>query len=509
MKYLMGIDAGTSNVKAVLFDSLGREVIVRSIENEPIYIGEVRVEQNMNLLWNKIAVCIKQIVEEGPATKDEIEGIGVTAQGEGIWLVDEKGEPLQNAILWCDGRATEEVDFVSNTHPELGELIFKKTGSPPLMGTQLMILKWMKNHRKDVLDASAHMLFCKDWIRYKMTGEYVGDFSDGSTSILDAQTGEPAAEVFKALGLEKYIDLIPPVKESSEKAGVLSEEAAALLDLNPGTPVVAGAIDVVATAVGIGAVGVNDICTILGTTCATEVFKHKVDCEFGAPQTRYIKHAVGDIFMNLQATMNGTPNLDWVLSQVSLTDDFSQIEAMIQDIPVGSGGVIYHPYISAAGERAPFYDPNAKSNFFGINAQTKREDLIHAVYEGITLSIKDCLKGLDPNAKVYLAGGGAKSPTWAQMISDALGVQTIVSAGNEFGAKGAAMMAGIASGMFTSFDEAKRECCFAEKTYQPNLENTKKYDDLYKMYVEIRDAMGEIWRQRAAFLNKYDAEEEI
>jgi sugar (pentulose or hexulose) kinase len=503
MKYLIGIDAGTSNVKAVLFDANGKEILVHAIENEPIYIGEVRVEQNMNLLWNKVSVCIKQIVEDGPADKNDIIGIGVTAQGEGIWLVDENNEPVQDAILWCDGRATKEVDYVSSVRPELGKMIFQKTGSPPLTGTQLMLLFWMKNHRKEVLDRAHHMLFCKDWIKYHLTGEFSGDFSDGSTSLLDAETGLPSKEVFDTLGLSNYLSLIPPVKNSADTAGYLTEQMADFLGLNTGIPIIAGAIDVVSTAVGLGAVGISDVCSILGTTCANEVFKYKKDCDFGAPETRYIKHAVGDIYMNLQATMNGTPNIDWVLSQIATTNDFHEVDIMISDCQPGSGGVIYHPYISAAGERAPFYNPNAKSNFFGISAHTKRADLIHAVYEGITFSMKDCLKDIDRNAKIYLGGGGAKSEIWAQMISDVLGAQVIISSGNEFGAKGAAMMAGIASGLYQNFQDAKRECCFAKKIYHPDLKKTEMYEDLYQLYLNIRLANNDLWHQRNTFINKY------
>lgn len=508
MKYLIGIDAGTSSVKAVLFDEIGRELLVHALENEPIYIGEASVEQNMNLLWNKIVVCLKQIVAEGPASKDDIVGIGVTGQGEGIWLLDENGEPVQNAILWCDGRATDQVDKVTQENPALGDMIFEKTGSPPLTGTQLMLLSWMKAHREKTLDRAAHMLFCKDFVRFKLTGEYFGDFSDGSTSILDAQTGNPAAEVFDALGLNDYIHLIPPVKNAMETAGVLTDAIASDLGLTPGTPVVAGAIDVAATAVGIGTIDETDICTILGTTCATETFGHKADCRFGAPRTRYIKHAPDDIFMNLQATMNGTPNLDWALSEIAITNDFDQIDTMIKDIGPGSGGVIYHPYISAAGERAPFYNPDAKSNFFGISAHTTRADLVHAVYEGITFSIKDCLNHLDKNVKIYLAGGGAKSEIWSQMIADMLGVQVIISAGNEFGAKGAAMLAGVAAGCYKDLTEAKRACCYAKKMHRPDPEKTKIYSDLYELYVDIRKANDSLWHKRAAILDKYFGHDE-
>lgn len=131
MKYIIGIDAGTSNVKAVLFDVDGNEILVEVLENEPIYIGDTDVEQNMNILWEKVALCIKMIMENGPAKADDILGIGVTGQGEGIWLMDENGEPVQDAILWCDGRAADEVAKVTEDDPKLGEMIFKTTGTPP------------------------------------------------------------------------------------------------------------------------------------------------------------------------------------------------------------------------------------------------------------------------------------------------------------------------------------------------------------------------------------------
>lgn len=141
MKYIIGIDAGTSNVKAVLFDTDGKEVCTQSRKNEPIYIGHTHVEQNMNILWDKVAECIKGVAMECPGGSENILGIGVTAQGEGIWLIDENGEPVQDAILWCDGRAADEVDEVIKSEEKLGEKIFTTTGTPPLTGTQLMLLK--------------------------------------------------------------------------------------------------------------------------------------------------------------------------------------------------------------------------------------------------------------------------------------------------------------------------------------------------------------------------------
>lgn len=507
MKYIIGIDAGTSSVKAVLFDCSGQEILVEAQENEPVYIGDTDVEQNMDTLWDKVALCVRNLVAKGPADKENILGIGVTAQGEGIWLMDDNGHPVQDAILWCDGRAVDEVEDVTKIHPELGTMIFETTGTPPLTGTQLMLLKWMKNNRKDVLDRASTMFFCKDWVRYKLTGDIHGDFSDSGTSLMDAKAGTIAVDLLKKLDLGEYVDIIAPPVASDTIVGNVLDDVADELGLAHGTPVVAGAIDVIASAVGIGAVTDKDICVILGTTCANEIFKKKESCVFGEEGTRYEKHAVGDLFVNLMPTMNGTPNIDWMLKEIAKTSDFGEIDKIIQKVPAGSHGVIYHPYVSAAGERAPFYHPYAKANFFGISANTTRADLVHAVYEGISLSIKDCLRNAKSDSKIYLAGGGAKSPVWAQMIADVLGMEVVVSAGDEFGAKGVAMMLGIAVGEYKDYDDAAQKACRAECVYYPRKEQSAVYEDIYQLYKNIRISLSDLWTHRAKMMKKVNRQQ--
>lgn len=507
MQYIIGIDAGTSNVKAVLFDTEGKEIYTASKKNEPIYIGHTHVEQNMNILWQKVAECIKSVVAHGGAKPEEILGIGVTGQGEGIWLIDENGEPVQDAILWCDGRAAGEVEEVTNSEERLGEKIFKTTGTPPLTGTQLMLLKWMKDNRKETLDKASFMFFCKDWIRYKLTGTLYGDYSDTGTSLMDAAEGTVAESLMEELGLGDYVKLVVPPVSSDTIVGTVLDEVAEELGLLKDVPVVAGAIDVVASAVGIGAVSDNDICVVLGTTCANEIITKKENCVFGEEGTRYERHAAEGLFINLLATMNGTPNLDWVQNEVALTRDFDEIDAIIDSVPAGSHGVIYHPYVGQAGERAPFYNPYAKANFFGISASTKRADLIRAVYEGLTLSIKDCLQYADKNGKIFAAGGGTKSKIWTQMISDITGMEVIVSDGNEFGAKGAAMMLGVGVGYYASWEDAVKKTCKIKCSYYPDKKRTAIYEEIYKLYVKIRVQMEELWHEREHLMGMLSEQE--
>ncbi|MCI8327532.1 MAG: carbohydrate kinase [Lachnospiraceae bacterium] len=496
MNYVIGIDAGTTNVKAVLFDLEGREVQVESMENEPIYIGDTMVDMDMNLLWERTAECIRRVMENGPATPDEISGIGVTGQGEGCWLIDADGNPVQNSILWCDARASREVEFMTQERAELGEMMHKTTGTPPIAGGQLTCLLWMKNNRKEILDKASAVFFCKDWIRYKLTGVVTGELTDSCTTLIDVQTETVAKELLEAVGLGDYISYIKEPNAPSTIVGGVKEDVAKQLGLKEGTPVIAGAGDVCSTTLGTGVIHENEVCVALGTTCANQIIYSKDNCDFGKEETRFEKHPVKDLYMLFQGTMNGTPNIDWMLENIAGTKDFKEIDKMVESVPVGCGGVIYHPYLSVAGERSPFIDPYARANFFGISQPTTRETLVRAVYEGITLSIKDCLAGIEKGNKLFLGGGGAKSAVWAQMIADAMGSPVYIVDGTEMGAKGVSMIAGVATGMYKDYEEAVEKACHYKHIYEPNLKNTEKYDLIYELYKEIRETMSPLWKKR-------------
>lgn len=348
-------------------------------------------------------------------------------------------------------------------------------------------------------------MFCKDWVRYKMTGVIATEITDSFTSLLDAQTGNVADELMKAMDIYEYRDYIPASVSSDSVVGTISEEFAAWSGLAAGTPVIAGALDTSATAVGLGAIHEKDACVILGTTCASEIVMKKTDCKFGAENSRYEKHPIEDLYVELQPTLNGTPNIDWMLENMAQTKDFNEIDRIVESVPVGCGGVVYHPYISVAGERAPFYHPYARASFFGISQVTTRNQLIRAVYEGISLSIRDCLQNIDKDATIYLAGGGAKSPVWAQMIADVMGRRVMIPQGKELGAKGVAIIAGVKFGLYGSYEEAVKKACTFRQTYEPNLQRTKKYDLLYELFRQVRLHNQQIWDYRHQMNKKIQA----
>lgn len=496
MKYIIGIDVGTSNVKAVVFDEAGQEIESAKRESNIIRTGNNLVEQDMDELWDTVRSCIRDISKQSKTIMDHVVGIGITGQGEGFWLVDQEGKPVQNAILWCDARAVDVVTELVETRKELGREYHETTGTPPLLGNQMILLKWMKEHRPEVLDRGRHLMFCKDWIRYKLTGKIKGETTDSFTSLMEIKEGKIARRLMEKLGIEKYAGYIPPQMESDEVAGYIEEIVAKDLGIPQGIPVIAGALDISATAVGVGAIREKDVCVILGTTCASSVVMQKEKCRPGEEHSRYEKHPVRDLYVELQPTLNGTPNIDWMRDHIAQTRDFAEIDRIIEKVPVGCGGVIYHPYISLAGERAPFYHPYARASFFGIRQDTKREDLIRAVYEGISLSIRDCLQSVKEKRIIFLAGGGAKSEVWAQMISDVMGMKVMVPGGKELGAKGVALMAGVRLGMYESYEQAAEKACDFKRIYEPQAINTKKYDLIYELYKRIRESNQELWNHR-------------
>ena len=508
--YFLGIDAGTSKIGAVLFDVNGEEVAGAEARAEAIYNGCV-AEQDMRRTWAILAETIRRLIEKSGVFPDEIACVGLAAQGEGCWLLDNSGEPVRNAVLWNDGRAAELVRRIKENRP-LYSRIKQVTGSFPFPGATSVILAWLRANEPETLQRAKHCVFAKDWLRYKLTGEVYLETTDSSSSILDLTTGDIAFEILTELGLDDQLDIFPKILKSADIAGHVTCEAARATGLKPGTPVVAGMFDIVATAVGAGAVRKNDTCTILGTTCVNEIVRGSiVDTPDNASGFEY--HAVPGLYLNVIAPMAGTPNLDWAVGSLFAHEleaarkdgrsIFEDLEMGLQATRPGASGVIYQPYISSGGERAPFYNPNAKAGFFGISSQTTRFDLLRAVYEGVAFSIKDCLQGAEGSGTVFLSGGGARSRFWAQIIADCTGKEVVVQDASNLTAKGAAIAAGIAVGLYEDFEKAATAMRKEKYRLSPTERNVELYDRLFAVYKELRLRHMELWDMRKEILDGF------
>ena len=497
MNKFIGIDVGTSNVKAVLMDQVGRELKIAYRKNEPLYLGASKIEQDMTVLWEKVLACLIEVVENENVS--EIIGIGLTGQGEGCWLVDREGKPISNSFLWNDGRAKELVDEIM-ADEKMYQRIYQQTGTQPLTGTALTLLLWSHRNRPEVLAKADKLLFAKDWIRYNLIGEIALETSDAGTSLLNIETLQFEGEFFDDLGLGDYKHLISSVNKSYEIAGEIKPEIAEITGLKPGTVVSYGALDVIATTMGVGAIHSGDICTILGTTCATNIVIDQI--EPGQENTRVEKHILDDLYIDLKPTMSGTTNIDWMFAHLADGLSYGEVDQELIKMPTVPSGVIYHPYLSKAGERSPFYDGNARSSFFGLSMETTKFDMIKAVYEGIAFSIKDCLNfsQISPDSVIYLAGGGAASKAWKQIIADVTNLTVVVSEGTEFAAKGSVMGMAVELGVYATVEDAALKMCHANEIYQPIPENVAAYEPFYQLYLSMRLNFTQLWAERTKIL---------
>lgn len=505
----MGIDAGTSQIKVVLYDLSGNIADTNSCVNKVIKKNINYVEMDMGKLWNDLAYTIRELINKSRIDPHQIQSVGLTGQGEGCWLIDKHGNPVSNAILWCDGRAQELVDDLKKDKFLCNE-IKKITGSHIFPGATTIIFKWLKQNNYELIKNAKHILYCKDWLRYKLTGKVYSEFTDASTSLLDLGQYKYSQTLFKLLDIEECLPLLPELIDSCQIAGYVSPEASQVTGLIEGTPVGAGMMDIVATAVGTGAIEINDCCTILGTTCCNEIVRDNYINQFDDTSGSEC-HAIKGLYLNVIASMAGTTNLDWIIENLFQEElkecrkrsinIFEFLESKMKNIPPGSNGLIYHPYISAAGERAPFYNPNAKAQFFGISDKTTKYDLLKSVYEGIAYSIKDCLSETEEVNKIYLAGGGSKSQYWAQIISDCLGKEVIILEGKEFTAKGAAISAGVAIKIYPSIKKASINNLRMRKRLLPNSYNNTIYNDMFDIYKTLRNNNNSIWNLRSEYLN--------
>jgi xylulokinase/L-xylulokinase len=459
----------------------------------------------MNIEWRKVAETVRKVVD-ATRSQGQIRAIGVTAQGDGLWMLDENLQPVQDAVLWIDGRAGSLIERWDRAG------ILGKSGRVLFSGSPLALSAWFYENRPEVMARAKHILFCKDWIKYCLTGELATDETDLSdASLIDVRTRQFSRELLEAFGVEPILELLPPVHKSTDVIGYVTEEAAAATGLDPGIPVVNGMIDVAASAIGTGVLEPSAACSIVGTTVYNEIVIDQVTGIGRKTENEpsLICHGQGDRWLLTFGTMMGTPNLDWFLDQVcagerKLTLADPEFEAALEKLPVGSDGITFHPYLGQGGERAPFVKPTAAAGFFGLKAHHTRNHLARAVCEGVAYSMRDCYASFPIEPKfIRIAGGGSKSSFWSQMFASCIGKPIEITYGDEIGAKGAAVIAAVGQEEFPGLLEGTEEMVRVKTTYEPVPEDHRIYSDGFALYTALRKSLWEIWEQRGRFLGKH------
>ncbi|MCR4425592.1 MAG: carbohydrate kinase [Firmicutes bacterium] len=502
-KYIMGIDAGTSVTKAVLFDLDGREIKSHGIPTKILSPAFNWVEVDMNELWEWVRTCIRtlaQSVEPG-----SIIGIGITAQGDGTWMIDRNGESVRPGICWCDGRASEEI---ATWHADgTADAAFEICGTSVFTGSQSAQVRWLEKHEPESLQRAQVIFHCKDWLFYKLTGVTSTDETDESLPLLNMSTRQYDRRLFELYGIQKYMDKYPEVRPCPQNFAEIRPEVARDLGLSGDVVVASGPMDVSACALGVGAIENGQACTIMGTAAIHEVV---MDSPLLEPKMMGMTlcHCDESRWIRLMAAMAGTPNLEWFFREMGGQivsdarnaghDVYDHAAAIIDSVPVGSEGVVFHPYLFPGGERAPFVKPSARASFTGISLNHGNHHLLRAVYEGIAMAMLDCYKHMPiPVAEVNLCGGGAKSRAWCQIFADALGADVVITEGEELGALGAAINCGVATGVYPSFSEAVKRTVRTARRHHPDPEKKPLYEGLYELYRLTYKQLWDTWDLRA------------
>lgn len=504
-RYLLGIDAGTSVIKSVLFDVRGNEVAVARRETPVLHPRPGWSEADMDAVWESARATIKEVTAEGRG--ERVAAVGITGTCCGAWLLDEANLPVRPAILWNDGRAAG-ILAEWQSDGTFGR-IFAISGNAPFPGYTLPVLAWLRRHEPQTLERAHRLLFTKDWIRFKLTGEIANEETDFSYMPFDIRKRAFSQELFDLAGVGDCARLLPRMLGSAEIGGCVTVDVATVTGLPEGVPVVAGLVDVVASTLGAGACVPGQACSIVGTSAlnslvsSVPVFEPEgIGVQATMPNGYWLRSLVNT---------SGTLNIEWMLDVLAGVETrraeeegrsvFAIIEEMAEAVPVGSGGVMYHPYVNSAGVVSPFVNPAARAQFFGLSIEHTRANLFRAVYEGVALSMLDAYEHMPEECEeILLSGGGAQSEFWSQMFADATGRRVQVAAGSEFGARGAAMVAGVGAGIYSNIEEAAQIAQVA-RTHEPNAEATAQYRELYRLYVELYTKLGPIWLLRSRILN--------
>lgn len=455
---LLAIDAGHTAIKVALFDESGHErhaVSARAAVASPFPHWQ---ERDMLGLWHHVADLVRACLTESGTPGSSVAAVGLCGHGDGVYLVDAAGEPVRPAVLAIDSRATDEARTLGSG--ATGEALLHRTGQVPFAGSPAAVLQWLARHEPATLARTRWALSCKDWLRLRLTGEVGTDHSDASASLCDVRTGQWSDDALAATGVARA--LLPPILQSTEIAGTVTQAAATLTGLRPGTPVATGAHDVDAAAVGTGAHRPGDLSVVLGTFCINQVVA-------GSPVVNRAWHtrsfALPGRWLHMSTSASGAGNVDWVAHQLGMIDahglpDVGTALARAESAPrryAGSEELLYLPFLHGSPVGAATATPVGAA-FIGMRAWHTRDDLLRAVMEGVVHTHRmhvDLLRsGLELSGTTRVAGGGARSAHWSGLLADALGVTVEVTDASQAVARGAALMAGVAIGTYADVEEA-------------------------------------------------------
>jgi L-xylulokinase len=498
-EYLLGVDNGSTLSKAAIFDLQGREVQVASRTVELDYPHPGWTERPMDMVWQSTAEAIKEAITTSGIDPKQIIGIGTTGHGNGIYLLDKKGQPLRPGIASLDTRAAGIVDawYKEDLHSQA----FPYTLQAFWPAQPNALLAWFKQNEADTYNQIGAVLLIKDFTRYCLTGEITTDFTDMTgTSLMHVKKKSYAKELLDLYGIPEVWDALPPPVESFEVAGKVTSTAAENTGLVAGTPVVGGIFDIEGSALGAGVADAGQVCIVAGTWSINEIVTIE---PLAAPDIfMTAAYTVPDLWLSIEASATSATNLEWFVKHFCAEEKieadkrgisvYQVCNELVASLPPGGTDIIFHPFLFGSNVQA-----TARSGFYGVAGWHTKAHLLRALYEGVVYGHLNHIEKLrEAGAQMGVArltGGGSRSKVWTQIFADAIQLPMEVPEGTEIGARGAAMSAGIGAGAYEDHADAVAKAVELDRRQEPDPEATPLYLARYAEYKRLLDAMRDPW----------------
>ncbi len=488
MKYVLGIDFGGGSSKATLLGEDGKIYAESSVEYPTLYPKAGWTEQNPEDWFSASSENIKNILKKSGIESADISALSLDAATHTAVLMDEDFNVLRNSIYWTDTRSIKEVEYLKENYLDV---IKSKVLHAPDTIWSLPELLWVRNNEPEIWKRVRKIFFAKDYVRHRLTGDYVTDYIEAEGSMLfDYNKMAWSGELCGILGID--VSMLPEIVKPSDIVGRVTPEAAEITGLKEGTAVLCGTTDTVMEVFASGAVEKGQMTLKLATAGRICVVSDKP-----YPDKNMINysHVIDGLYYPGTATKSCAASYRWYRD--TFGGDYRELDEAAAKVPLGADGLIFHPYLS--GELTPYANPKLCADFIGVRASHTKAHFTRAVLEGVAMSMLDCRialenLGIEHNDEAVIIGGGGKSPLWRQIVADCLGM-TFIEKKYSDSSLGSAMLAGIAIGMFETCEKAVLLCNETVSKTVPNEENTKKYRKLFNKYKAAQKALEEIYNE--------------
>ncbi|WP_418137958.1 FGGY-family carbohydrate kinase [Agrobacterium sp. El2ro-1b] len=486
---ILGLDVGNTVIKAVLFDMAGRQIAQHAIDGHSTFPQPGYVERNLEELWRNGCEAIRQLLVKSAVDPHSIAGVGCAGHGNGLYLLDKEQQPLLG-IQSLDSRAA---DMATELDRKSGDLLQARCLQRPWPAQTPTLLAWVKRHAPDLYAQTGTVLFCKDFVNFRLTGCLANDISDLSgAGLLALPEVLLDRELLSLYGLEDALAFFPRLVESADIVGEVTREAAGLTGLSEGTPVIGGFFDVVSSAMGSGVINAGEASVIAGTWSINQVFANKPVI---SPDVFMVTTFGRDRYVNIESSATSAANLEWYVHRVRADHGdhaFERCNELVGSVTPQADDPFFHPFIFGSRLGAEF-----RGGFYGLAGWHGEGHMVRALFEGVCFEHRRHIGVLReaglPVESAVMSGGGSRSQHWPQIMADVLEIPLRVAEAKETGALGAAIGAAVATGLYPNYEEAVAAMTRVQSAYQPDTAQVSHYRRRYGLYQELTGQLRSFW----------------